>query len=65
LDTFLSSETGKKGNFLAVAGVGDKELKRRFLSCSPILPIETTHTQTLENTNFTHITEASNFTKNS
>jgi len=50
----LSSETGKKGSFLAVAGVGDKELNLRFLSCSPILPIETSQSQTLEITIFTH-----------
>lgn len=59
-NTFLSSEMGKKGSFLAVAGaagVGDKELKwRRFLSESPILPIET-----LENTHSTHITEIQSF----
>lgn len=50
----MSSETGKKGSFLAVAGVGDKELNLRFLSCSPILPIETSQSQTLETTIFTH-----------
>lgn len=49
--TFLSSEMGKKGSFLAVAAaaVGDKEVKwRRFLSGSPMLPIDNTRPQTLD-----------------
>lgn len=53
LGTFLSSEGGQNGCFLAAAAaaVGDMELKwRRFRSGSPVLPIETTDSahQTLE-----------------
>lgn len=51
--TFLSSDNGIKGCFVAAAPVGDIELKlRRFLSASPVLPIilhqKTPHSKALE-----------------
>lgn len=49
--TFLSSDKGANGCFLAAAAaVGDIELKwRRFLSASPVLPISTKERTQLKN----------------